>query len=173
MVWPTAREGRESYAAFAGNGRGFPDGLRLVRPQPLHARDLSVHRQGRKSKVIVGVDGWIKAVQRHPEYDGHSFTPHLDNDGKVAAITCTIHRKDRAKPIRNDGLHALVQARHGPLEAVAGADAPPQSVHSNRALRLRAIGNCGRGRSRSRRHNHPHDRSTAPTVRIVEACSVS
>jgi hypothetical protein len=50
-------------------------------------------------KIIVGVDGWIKAVQRHEQYDGHSFTPRLDDDKKVLAVTCTIHRKDRANPI--------------------------------------------------------------------------
>lgn len=50
-------------------------------------------------KVIVGIDGWIKAVQRHPQYDGHTFKSHFDSDQKLVAITCFISRKDRSHPI--------------------------------------------------------------------------
>jgi phage recombination protein Bet len=55
--------------------------------------------KGGNLKVIVGVDGWIKAVQRHPQYDGHTFKSHFDSDQKLVAITCSISRKDRNHPI--------------------------------------------------------------------------
>jgi phage recombination protein Bet len=55
--------------------------------------------KGGNLKIIVGIDGWIKIVQRHPEYDGHKFQHHLDDDKKLFAVTCTMHRRDRQHPI--------------------------------------------------------------------------
>jgi phage recombination protein Bet len=42
---------------------------------------------------IVGVDGWIKIVNRHPEFDGVEFK----NDTDEGSVTCTMYRKDRAR----------------------------------------------------------------------------
>ena len=50
-------------------------------------------------RVIVGIDGWIKVVQRNPKYDGHQFKPHMDNDGKLVAVTCQMWRTDRNRSI--------------------------------------------------------------------------
>jgi phage recombination protein Bet len=50
-------------------------------------------------RVIVGVDGWIKTVQRNPKYDGHGFKEHMDADGKLIAVTCQMYRTDRTRPI--------------------------------------------------------------------------
>jgi phage recombination protein Bet len=50
-------------------------------------------------RVIVGIDGWIKHVQRHPDYDGHEFFDHIDqNTQKVFATSCKIWRKGRSRP---------------------------------------------------------------------------
>jgi len=53
---------------------------------------------------IVSIDGWITMVQRHPQYDGHSFV-HEWKDGKVGgqliSMTCLMRRKDRQHPIEN------------------------------------------------------------------------
>jgi phage recombination protein Bet len=50
-------------------------------------------------RVIVGIDGWIKTVQRHPKYDGHEFKDHLDTDQKLFAVTTKIFRTDRTRAI--------------------------------------------------------------------------
>lgn len=50
-------------------------------------------------RVIVGIDGWIKTVQRNPKYDGHAFKPHLDSDQKLFAVTCQMFRTDRSRPM--------------------------------------------------------------------------
>jgi phage recombination protein Bet len=47
---------------------------------------------------IVGVDGWIRLANSHPALDGMSFTEHRGEGGAVEAVTCHIHRKDRAHP---------------------------------------------------------------------------
>jgi phage recombination protein Bet len=48
---------------------------------------------------IVGVDGWIKIINDHPQFDGVEFKDHLLDDGNLAAITCRIFRRDRTHPV--------------------------------------------------------------------------
>lgn len=46
---------------------------------------------------IVSVDGWLKIINSHPQFDGMEFEDHKDDAGKLQAITCRIYRKDRAR----------------------------------------------------------------------------
>lgn len=46
---------------------------------------------------VIGVDGWYRMVNDHPQFDGVDFTETLDN-GKLVSLTATIHRKDRGRP---------------------------------------------------------------------------
>jgi len=48
---------------------------------------------------IVSIDGWMKMINAHPCFNGMGFDDHLDAQGKLLSITCTIHRKDRTHPI--------------------------------------------------------------------------
>ena len=41
---------------------------------------------------VVGVDGWARIVNEHPQFDGVQFSDSEDG----SACTCTIYRKDRA-----------------------------------------------------------------------------
>lgn len=43
---------------------------------------------------VVGVDGWARIINEHPQFDGIEF--QMDADG--TECTCTIYRKDRAHP---------------------------------------------------------------------------
>lgn len=47
---------------------------------------------------IVSIDGWMKLINSHPDFDGMEFTDMLSGES-VAAITCKMYRKDRAHPI--------------------------------------------------------------------------
>lgn len=49
---------------------------------------------------VVSVDGWVRMVNDHPQMDGVEFESHKDEAGKLDAITCSIWRKDRSRPIR-------------------------------------------------------------------------
>jgi phage recombination protein Bet len=51
-------------------------------------------------KIIIGVDGWIKVALRHRNYSGHEFADHLDAEGKLYAVTCSVYRNDRERPIK-------------------------------------------------------------------------
>jgi hypothetical protein len=49
---------------------------------------------------VVSVDGWVRMVNDHPQMDGIEFETHKDAAGKLEAITCSIWRRDRNRPIR-------------------------------------------------------------------------
>lgn len=47
---------------------------------------------------IVSIDGWLKIINGHPQFDGMEFQDQLSADGKLSAVTCQIYRKDRSRP---------------------------------------------------------------------------
>ena len=47
---------------------------------------------------IVSIDGWLRIINGHSQFDGMEFDDKLAENGALVAITCRIHRKDRAKP---------------------------------------------------------------------------
>lgn len=48
---------------------------------------------------IVSVDGWIRIMNEHPQFDGIEFND-IQDSGKLIAIEAVIHRKDRKHPIK-------------------------------------------------------------------------
>lgn len=46
---------------------------------------------------IVSIDGWLRIINSHPQFDGMEFEDKLDN-GKLVAVTCKMYRKDREHP---------------------------------------------------------------------------
>jgi hypothetical protein len=82
---------------------------------------------------IVGVDGWLAIVNRQPTYDGVEFEYHNDKDGKLEAITCTIHHKDRKYPTRiTEYMDECVR------------NTPPWQQSPRRQLRHKSFIQCGR-----------------------------
>jgi phage recombination protein Bet len=47
---------------------------------------------------IVSVDGWMKLINSHPDFDGMEFHD-IVADGKITAITCNMFRKGRGHPV--------------------------------------------------------------------------
>jgi phage recombination protein Bet len=50
--------------------------------------------KGGKVQVIVGIDGWIKMVNRRADYGGFDMLHKLDEKGNLASITCRMKVKD-------------------------------------------------------------------------------
>lgn len=50
-------------------------------------------------QAIVSVDGWMKIINSHPQFDGMEFIDRLDAQGKLISITCRMYRKDRRHPM--------------------------------------------------------------------------
>lgn len=76
---------------------------------------------------VVGVDGWCRIINSHPQFDGIEFE---QND---QSCTCIIYRKDRNRPIKVTEWMAECRC----------ATAPWQS-HPKRMLRHKAMIQCAR-----------------------------
>ena len=46
---------------------------------------------------IVSIDGWLKIINSHKQFDGMIFVDHI-TDGILSAVTCKMYRKDRQHP---------------------------------------------------------------------------
>jgi len=76
---------------------------------------------------IVGVDGWARIINSHPQFDGMDF----EQDDE--SCTCIIYRKDRSRPIRIT--EYMVECKRG---------AGPWQSHPKRMLRHKAMIQCAR-----------------------------
>ena len=76
---------------------------------------------------IVGVDGWSRIINEHPQFDG------MDTDQHDDRCTCTIYRKDRSHP--TVVTEYLDECRR---------DTPAWRSHPKRMLRHKAMIQCAR-----------------------------
>jgi phage recombination protein Bet len=77
---------------------------------------------------VVGVDGWSRIINSHPQFDGIEFE---DSDD---ACTCTIYRKDRSRPTRvTEYMNECRRSNAGPWQS-----------HPRRMLRHKATIQCAR-----------------------------
>lgn len=101
---------------------------------------------------VVGVDGWSRMINQHPQFDGVDFhaSEHLLQPayGKPcpASLTCVIYRKDRNQPIRIT--EYLDEVYRPPFEQL-GDRGPylihgPWQSHTKRMLRHKALIQCAR-----------------------------
>jgi phage recombination protein Bet len=49
---------------------------------------------------VVSVDGWIRIINEHPQFDGIEFNDIVDEKGDLYAIESVIYRRDRSRPIK-------------------------------------------------------------------------
>jgi phage recombination protein Bet len=48
---------------------------------------------------VVSVDGWMKLINSHPDFDGMEFRDTTDDKGNLVSITCRVFRKHRSHPV--------------------------------------------------------------------------
>lgn len=65
---------------------------------PITREIYAFPKKGGGIQPIVGIDGWMNLINSHPQCDGLEFDDVFDDKGKLSAITCRIHRKDRNRP---------------------------------------------------------------------------
>ena len=78
---------------------------------------------------VVGVDGWSRIINEHPEFDGMDAVMTENGD----ACTCTIYRKDRNHPIKVTEYLSECKRNTGPWTS-----------HPLRMLRHKAVIQCAR-----------------------------
>jgi len=49
---------------------------------------------------LVSVDGWVRIMNDHPQFDGIEFNDIVDEQGKLYAIESVVYRKDRTRPVK-------------------------------------------------------------------------
>lgn len=77
---------------------------------------------------VVGVDGWSRIINTHPQMDGMDFAQDDES------CTCTIYRKDRSHPIKvTEWLSECRRPNVGPWQS-----------HPKRMLRHKAMIQCAR-----------------------------
>jgi phage recombination protein Bet len=81
---------------------------------------------------VVGVDGWTRIINEHPNFDGVEFAVNFDTKGNES-VTCTMYRKDRN--------HPTVVTEYL-VECIRGTD--PWKSHPRRMLRHKALIQCAR-----------------------------
>lgn len=77
---------------------------------------------------VVGVDGWSRIINQHPQFDG------MDFEQDAESCTCIIYRKDRSHPIKVTEWMAECK-RNG---------VGPWQSHPRRMLRHKAMIQCAR-----------------------------
>ncbi|MGX9958568.1 phage recombination protein Bet [Xanthomonas euvesicatoria] len=77
---------------------------------------------------VVGVDGWSRIINSHPQFDGMDF--EQDDD----SCTCSIFRKDRSRPVRVT--EYMAECRR--------PNVGPWQSHPRRMLRHKAMIQCAR-----------------------------
>lgn len=82
---------REQFAAFLLVAKEYD-------LNPLTKEIYAFPTRGGGIQPIVSIDGWMSMINDHPACDGLEFEDHFGEDGKLAAITCRIYRKDRSRP---------------------------------------------------------------------------
>ena len=91
---------------------------------------------GKKAHIlfVVGVDGWSKIINSHPQFDGMKFVESAPGDDELPLyIECTIHRKDR---------RVATSVREYMYEAHTNQGA--WLTHPRRMLRHKAMVQCAR-----------------------------
>ncbi len=84
--------------------------------------------------LVVGVDGWSKILNAHPQFDGVQFVESSDQIENVPLwIECTIHRKDRSVPVSVKEYFQEVRGEH-----------ISWLTHPRRMLRHKALIQCAR-----------------------------
>lgn len=84
---------------------------------------------------VVGVDGWARIINEHPEFDGMEFSEAETSkpDEVPGWIECTIFRKDRSRPTKVREF--MAECRRG---------TQPWQSHPRRMLRHKAMIQCAR-----------------------------
>ena len=134
---------------------------------------------------VVGVDGWSRIMNEHPQFDGIEFeqsTIMADMPGAKPApewMECRIYRKDRTRPIVVR--EYLDEVYRPPFTGKYGTVNGPWQSHTKRFLRHKTMIQCARlafgfggiydqdeaERIAEAQAHHPHTVNMGPAVEVV------
>ncbi len=83
---------REQFAAFLLVAKEY-------RLNPLTKEIYAFPGKGDSIQPIVSIDGWMRMINNHPDFDGMEFEDNFNEQGQLYSITCKMYRKDRSHPV--------------------------------------------------------------------------
>lgn len=83
---------REQFAAFLLVAKEY-------RLNPLTKEIYAFPGKGDSIQPIVSIDGWMRMINNHPDFDGMEFEDNFNEAGQLYSITCKMYRKDRSHPV--------------------------------------------------------------------------
>jgi phage recombination protein Bet len=66
---------------------------------PLVKEIYAFPAKGGGIQPVVSIDGWIKIITSHPDFDGMEHDYEMDDSGNCISVTCSIYRKSHSRPI--------------------------------------------------------------------------
>lgn len=100
------------------------------------SREIFMLSSGSESPplIVVGVDGWSKIMNSHPQFAGMQFQESAESTGGIPTwIECEIHRHDRVVPLRVREYFEEAQSDH-----------MAWITHPRRMLRHKCMVQCAR-----------------------------
>lgn len=85
---------------------------------------------------VVGVDGWARIINTHPQFDGMDFKADAES------CTCTIYRKDRSHPV--SVTEYMEECYRPPIKKDGYEIKTPWQTHARRMLRHKSMIQCAR-----------------------------
>lgn len=125
-IFPSGTATNEQLAAFVAVAHQY-------RLNPFLKELYAFPTKGGGVMPVVGVDGWIKLVNRQPELDYFTVNETVDEAGKPYSATCVIYRKDRAQPMEVTEYYAECKR-----------NTPPWNEMPHRMMRHKAFSQCAR-----------------------------
>lgn len=67
---------------------------------PLTKEVYAFPTKGGGIQPIVSIDGWLKIINSHPDFNGMTFEDNRDDSGNLVSITCNIYKKGIEHPVQ-------------------------------------------------------------------------
>lgn len=61
-------------------------------------REVWCIKAGNRAQIMVGLNGYLKIANSHPQFDGMEIELNSTDKGELISATCKVHRKDRKYP---------------------------------------------------------------------------
>ena len=123
---------KEQFASFVAVANEY--GL-----NPLTKEVYAFPAKGGGIQPIVSIDGWLRIINSHPQFNGMVFED-MREDGKLVAVKCKIYKKEIDHPVEvveyMDECIGALKDKHGNLT--------PWGKWPSRMLRHKAAIQCGR-----------------------------
>lgn len=66
---------------------------------PLKKEIYAFPAKGGGIQPVVSIDGWLRIINTHPDFDGMQLQETFDDKGEIFSVTCTIHKKSSSYPV--------------------------------------------------------------------------